>query len=185
MTNLINIDESKQQWKPVEGHENYQISNMGRWKRTYKNGVVHISYGKNKGTGYKQLEIYENGKIVDRYLIHDLVVQTFVRKFDRATEQCHHKNHFRNDNRLQNLQIVDKHTHRSKDEQTNRRRIESKKNNTKFPTTIELPITKEVREETIKKTLQTKREKKKENPNYGLPYSKINDIKNINNSDMI
>lgn len=98
----------------------YQISNYGRCKTFFKS-KPYYSLGGRVGEGYLGVQIYFNGKIIARPRIHDLVVDAFIRVFDREIEECHHLNHIKTDNRLANLQIIDKHTHRAEDEQTKRR----------------------------------------------------------------
>ena len=91
-------------WKDVKGFEGlYQVSNLGRVKSLYRK--EHILKGL-KYNGYVSVQLCKNHKIVSQPKIHDLVVETFVRPFNRQTEECHHKNHIRDDNRLQNLQIL-------------------------------------------------------------------------------
>lgn len=99
----------EQKWKTIQGYSNYQISSLGRIRRKLKSGKYHYTTGYFTQGGYKQFQLVRNDhiKIV---LVHRLVVEAFRRKI-KDDEVCHHKNHIRNDNRLQNLQIMKKEQH--------------------------------------------------------------------------
>ena len=86
----------------------YQISNFGRvWSKKKKIFLqeLHLS------NGYVQVALYVNGKS-KRFYIHQLIVDAFIRVYNRKTEEAHHLNHIRADNRLDNLQIQTKTKHR-------------------------------------------------------------------------
>lgn len=104
-----------EQWKNIKGFEGvYQISNLGRVKslerfymKTENVKVLvkeKILKGWNNGEGYVAVDLRVNG-IGKKKLIHRLVVDTFIRSRNEK-EMINHINSIRNDNRLDNLEIV-------------------------------------------------------------------------------
>lgn len=102
-------------WKDIEGYEGlYQVSNLGRIYSYPKNR------NKNKGSfhngrvdlvGYLFFTLSKNNKrIYPR--IHRLVYETFVGPIPKGYD-IHHINGIKTDNRLENLEMVDSHKHRS------------------------------------------------------------------------
>jgi hypothetical protein len=90
-----------EEWRPILGYENYEVSNYGNIKSfvRYENGKV-LKCCCNK-IGYLQIGLH--GKL---FYVHRLVLQTF-----NSTEEdleCNHKNHIKTDNRLCNLEWVSK-----------------------------------------------------------------------------
>ena len=68
----------KEQWKPIEGYENYQVSNFGEVKslgndKSRKEKL--LKPGKNKG--YLHVALWKNG-VKERFYIHRLVYSAFV-----------------------------------------------------------------------------------------------------------
>ena len=94
-------------WKDIVGTNGiYQVSNLGRWRRMHKTrGTYYYSLGGLMSSGYLRLDISLNSVIIRRVLMHELVVQTFVRKIDTEKELVHHINQNIKDNRLENLRI--------------------------------------------------------------------------------
>lgn len=93
-------------WKDIQGFEGeYQISNLGRIKRT----TVTISNGA-LSNGYYIVNLWKDGKMAKVKLMHDLVAQTFIKKLD-SKEIVHHINQNKLDNRLQNLSILSSKEH--------------------------------------------------------------------------
>lgn len=89
-------------FKDVVGWPQYQISNYGRvWSKKNKRFLRPIVLN----SGYIQIQLHTVGA-KKRVYIHQLIVDAFIRVYDRATEQCDHINHVRGDNRLQNLHIL-------------------------------------------------------------------------------
>lgn len=86
----------------------YQISNFGRvWSKKKKIFLQELHLP----NGYVQVALYVNGKD-KRFYVHQLIVDAFIRVYDRKREEAHHMNHKRTDNRLDNLQIITKQKHR-------------------------------------------------------------------------
>lgn len=88
----------------------YWISNLGRYKRLYKNGKLFYSFG-TTADGYKALSICLNGKVINRVYIHDLVAEAFIRPFNYKTEICHHISGLKDCNEISNLCIVERSKH--------------------------------------------------------------------------
>ena len=78
----------------------YFISNLGRYKRIYKNGMTYYSLGCNMGRNYKRLDLRINGIRVGRPQIHDLVAEAFIRPFDHNIEVVHHLSEVKDQNNV-------------------------------------------------------------------------------------
>lgn len=87
-----------EQWKVIEGFENYMVSNTGKIKNIQEKEVKPADNGR----GYKKVRLYKNGKYHKKY-IHRLVAIHFI-------ENPHNKpcvNHIDNNpsnNRVENLE---------------------------------------------------------------------------------
>lgn len=94
----------EERWLPIVGYEGkYEVSDLGRVKSFTKCKDGKILVGDNIKKGYIQVTLCKK-KVINRYLIHRLVLQTFL-----PTEEdleCDHINHIKNDNRLVNLRWV-------------------------------------------------------------------------------
>ena len=68
-------------WKPIEGFESYQVSNMGNVKtyKRYKDGKLLTP---RKSLDYLAVMIYDNEKNVSQPRIHTLVANAFVENPD-------------------------------------------------------------------------------------------------------
>lgn len=94
-----------EEFKWIEGWQNvYAISNLGRYK-SFKRNKPYYSFGIKTPQGYMKLKIYEHGKLIAQPLMHDLVAEAFIRKFDKNTELVHHKSKIKTQNNVQNLKI--------------------------------------------------------------------------------
>lgn len=96
----------KEQWKPVEGYENYMISNLGRvkslnYKRTGKEKL--LSPIKNR-QDYLFVILYKNG-VGKSFRINRLVWQTFVGEIPDGL-QVNHIDENKENNRLENLNLM-------------------------------------------------------------------------------
>lgn len=96
------IDPSNEIWKPIVGYEgSYEISNQGRIVSLRKSGrhIKKLPVGKN---GYVTTVLYKSGKPY-YYLVHTLVLTTFIGPRPIGMECRHFPNATRTDNRLTNL----------------------------------------------------------------------------------
>ena len=96
----------KEQWKPVEGYENYMISNLGRvkslnYKRTGKEKL--LSLGKDS-KGYLYVNLCKNG-VGKPFKINRLVYSTFVEEIPEGL-QVNHIDENKENNRLDNLNLM-------------------------------------------------------------------------------
>lgn len=92
----------KIQWKPVRGYEDhYEVSSSGNVRNKKKSKRVLKSWIRN---GYPTVELWKNGTKNATY-IHKLVAEAFLDKGEPLC-QVNHKNHIRDDNRVENLEWV-------------------------------------------------------------------------------
>lgn len=95
--------EKTETWQDIPSyHGLYEISDMGNVRRKKSGRPLKPKQHKN---GYLLVELYRNN-ISSEFLIHRLVLATFVGlpMFDGA--QCNHKNGIKGDNKLSNLEWV-------------------------------------------------------------------------------
>lgn len=98
-----------EEWRRVPGFsEFYEASSEGRLRRI----ATHTGRPKSvliaphqKATGYADYWLYRDGRSPKRIGAHRLVWETFCGPIP-AGMQINHKNGLRNDNRLQNLEVV-------------------------------------------------------------------------------
>lgn len=84
-------------WKPIEGYDNYMVSNLGRVK-SLKRGILKLIKNKN---GYYYISFSKYGKI-KTFIVHRLVAEAFLPNPDNKP-QVDHINTNRTDNRVENL----------------------------------------------------------------------------------
>lgn len=107
-------------WKDIEGHEGYQVSNMGRVKSLERIITIggkeclfkeHFKKPNVTPRGYLRVNLCYGGKY-KTILIHRLVAKAFPEIcgewFDGC--ECDHLNTDRTDNRAENIRVVSKKT---------------------------------------------------------------------------
>lgn len=94
-----------EEWKDIEGYEGlYQISNYGRVK-SLKYGKEKILKGGKVSSGYLQVGLCKDGKLVRKY-IHRLVAEAFIPNPNNY-EQVNHKDEDKSSNIVLNLEWCD------------------------------------------------------------------------------
>lgn len=98
--------------KNIDGFENYMITDDGRVfnKRTKRFQKLNTNNSKGK---YHIVQLYKDGKYYWK-LVHRLVAQAFIPNPDNLPE-VNHKNITSTDNRVENLEWVDRYDNNMKD----------------------------------------------------------------------
>lgn len=106
----------KEIFKDIPGYENeYQVSNLGRVKSLKCGKEKILKQVKDKTRGYYFVGLSINGKCKP-YLTHQLVAMAFLNhKPDKSKIVVDHINNIKNDNRLENLQVISQRENCSKD----------------------------------------------------------------------
>lgn len=87
-----------EEWKKIEYDKRYQVSNLGRFRKTLKNGYRYLK-------PFKKHELYVV-KIKDKELnAARLVANAFIKPL-KENEQVYHKNHLSFDNFYRNLEVL-------------------------------------------------------------------------------
>lgn len=101
----------KEEWKPIKGYEGlYELRNDGLihcLPRKYTKD--RYTFGNCNNGGYLQYVLSYKQKKVNKK-IHILVYETFVGPVPKGYD-VHHKNHNRQDNRVENLELIEKIDH--------------------------------------------------------------------------
>ena len=85
-------------WRPIVGYEGkYEVSNLGNVKNVKTGRILKPS---SDYDGYLLVNLYDNGRKM--FKVHRLVLQTFLPI--EENKEVNHKNHIKNDNRLENLE---------------------------------------------------------------------------------
>jgi hypothetical protein len=92
-----------EEWKPIEGYEDYQISNLGRVKSLKNNNELIMKQSKTR-LGYVRVWLYTNCCRKEKQL-HRLIASTFIPNPDNKPE-VDHINRQKDDNRIENLRWV-------------------------------------------------------------------------------
>jgi hypothetical protein len=109
----VDINSEKEIWEDIYGYEgHYQVSNMGRVKsikffkclNKRRNKLIYLN---RHPSGYVtvRLKIMGVGKICS---VHRLVSFAFIENNDKSRQLINHKNGIRHDNRVFNLEWVNK-----------------------------------------------------------------------------
>lgn len=117
-------------FKDVPGFEGkYQVSNLGNVRsldrevyRSFSDGrEAHIAKLRGKmmkkstdALGYQHVRLFVQGGKAELWKVHQLVALTFLghdRKVGGREVIVHHKNGIKNDNRLENLEVVERASH--------------------------------------------------------------------------
>jgi hypothetical protein len=88
-----------EEWRPVPGHEAYEISNLGRVR------TVRYLRKRPDRAGYLRIAISKNGKCVRQASIQRLVAETFIENTDGKPE-VNHIDGDKSNNRVDNLEWV-------------------------------------------------------------------------------
>lgn len=91
-----------EEWRVIEGFENYQVSNMGRVKSLKTNRILKQS---SKEFQAPSVTLYGEEKKV--FKVRTLVVEAFIKKLDHG-EKAINKNWDTTDNRVENIAILKK-----------------------------------------------------------------------------
>ena len=89
----------KEQWKKIEGYENYSVSNMGQVKNDRFGRILKPW---ENGGGYFQVGLCKNGKR-KWSLVHRLVAMFFIPNPENKLD-VNHKNLIKTDNQIENLE---------------------------------------------------------------------------------
>ena len=96
-------------WKDIKGYEGlYQVSNLGNVKslprytnNQYKNGLIMKPHNY---SGYLRIQLRKNGNY-KWFCVHRLVAMAFLKNYNSQL-QVNHKNGIKDDNNLENLEMV-------------------------------------------------------------------------------
>jgi hypothetical protein len=68
---------SVEQWKPIEGYENYEVSDHGNVRNKATSKILKANLKGVEGNEYRFVGLYKDGKL-KQYKIHRLVAQHFI-----------------------------------------------------------------------------------------------------------
>ena len=92
-----------EEWKPIPGWTNWQVSNLGRIKGPKKIRTLQFTWDKKRGKRYLFVSFTRNKKTTV-VRVHRAVVEAFIGPIPPG-KQVNHKNGIKTDNRLDNLEI--------------------------------------------------------------------------------
>lgn len=91
-----------EEFRQIRGYNRYLVSNLGNVKSIIRKG--RILKPRNNGYGYNFVGLRKDNKTKEK-LIHRLVVEAFISEIKDGFE-VNHKNGIRDDNKIENLEIV-------------------------------------------------------------------------------
>lgn len=93
----------KEEWKKIEGYDNYEVSNMGRVRSLnfMRTGRVKVISSSVSRLGYHQVDIFMNG-VPEKKTIHRLVAEAFLENPDNLP-QINHRDGDKSNNCVENL----------------------------------------------------------------------------------
>lgn len=103
--------EQLEEWRPIEGSDRFFVRTDGtvkniNWDKTHTTRIVNQEPNKQ---GYLRVCLWIDGK--HKHIpIHILLYKTFIGNIPKGYD-VHHKDHNKLNNSLDNLELIDKHTH--------------------------------------------------------------------------
>lgn len=110
MNKWVNTETRNEIWKYTDDTKKYQISNLGRVRRMYKNAspAFIMPYLNERSRGLFRIKLSYNN-VYKEYLLHQLVADLFIENDDIINKTyIIHKNTIKSDNRALNLMYVTK-----------------------------------------------------------------------------
>ena len=99
-------------WKPIDGFEGiYELRSDGLLHCFPRKWVKERYTFGNEWNGYLKIALTKNG-VTESKRVNRLVWETFVGPIPDGYD-VHHINHNKTDNRVENLELIESHTHRS------------------------------------------------------------------------
>lgn len=89
-------------YKPIEGYDNYEVSNLGNVRNTKTGRVLSAAIS---NSGYSFVSLSKNSKS-RTHSIHRLVLETFEPRDNMKELEVNHKDWDKTNNKLENLEWV-------------------------------------------------------------------------------
>lgn len=125
----------KEEWKWIAGYEGlYQISNHGRLKSFRKNKDGYICSNTNKNGWYLTVNLFDKDRNRKTERIHVLVARSFIGDIPKG-HHVHHKDGNRQNNRVDNLEIIHPRKHWHETEERNHNIIAGMNNYNRYTKT--------------------------------------------------
>lgn len=86
-----------EQWRKIEGYENYSVSNYGRVRNDKRNKLIDCKY-----SGYKRVRLCNNG-VNKMFFVHRLVAMAFIPNPNNYPI-INHKDEIKTNNHVSNLE---------------------------------------------------------------------------------
>lgn len=101
LNSMKELPDNSIDWKPVKGFEHYLISSDGRVFNTRRNQIKKSGLDHK---GYQRVRLI-NGAVGSTKKVHRLVAEAFLQNFSKDL-QVNHINCIKDDNRVENLEMV-------------------------------------------------------------------------------